>query len=128
MLDIAGYDVLAETSVMISRNHENYEVIGTINKAGKSSTLKKATTSEDCIISLFEGDEQELLSFSTKEIFEKFNDSDSSVKETISLEEATFSKENEHAAITVVIKTLNMETSPDSLYYAADIFVLVKIK
>ena len=128
MLDIEGYEVLAETAVSISRNIENDEVIGTINKAGKSFALKKVTVSEDCIISLFEGNEQELLSFSTKEIFEKFNDSDSSVKDTISLEEATFTKENENASITVVIKTLNMETSPDNLYYNADILILLKIK
>ncbi|NLE25546.1 MAG: DUF4153 domain-containing protein [Clostridiaceae bacterium] len=128
MLDIEGYEVLAETAVSISRNIENDEVIGTINKAGKSFALKKVTVSEDCIISLFEGNEQELLSFSTKEIFEKFNDSDSSVKDTISLEEATFTKENKNASITVVIKTLNMETSPDNLYYNADILILLKIK
>ena len=128
MLDIAGYDVLTETAVIISRNNKNDEVIGNINKTGKSFVLKKVTTSEDCIISLVEENEQELLSFSTKEIFEKFNESDSSVKEMISLEEATFSKENEDAAITVVVKTLNMETSTDSFYYNADIIILVKIK
>ena len=128
MLDIAGYEVLAETTVMLSRNHENYEVIGNINKAGKSFTLKKATTLEDCIISLFEGDDQELLSFSTKEIFEEFNERDSGAKESISIEEATFSKENEHAVITVVIKNMNFEVSPDRAYYAADVFILVKIK
>lgn len=128
MLDIAGYEVLTQTAVIISPNNENDEVIGTINKTGKSFTLKKVTTSEDCIISLFEGNEQELLSFSTKEIFEKFNGREGSVKETISLEEATFSKENKDAAITVIIKTLNMENSPDSFYYNADIIILVKIK
>ncbi len=128
MLDIAGYDVLTETAVIISRNNKNDEVIGNINKTGKSFVLKKVTTSKDCIISLVEENEQELLSFSTKEIFEKFNESDSSVKEIISLEEATFSKENEDAAITVVVKTLNMETSTDSFYYNADIIILVKIK
>ena len=58
MLDIAGYDVLAETSV-ISPVTRNYEVIGTIK--GRCFTSK--ATIEDCIIS-FEGNE--ILSFSTK--------------------------------------------------------------
>jgi len=129
MLDIAGYDILTETTVIISRNHENDDIIGTINKTGESFTLKKTGTSDDCIISLLDGNERELLNFSTREIFEKFAENEGDVKELISPEEATFPKENQHAAITVVVKNLNYEVSQDrSPYYAADVFVLVKIK
>jgi len=115
--------------VVISRENENDEIIGNINKTGKSFTLKKLAAAEDCIISLLEGNEQELLNFSTREVFEKFAQSAGNIKELISPEEATFSKENEHAVITVVVKNLNYEVSQDrSSYYAADVFILVKIK
>ena len=129
ILDIAGYDTLAETTVVISRNHENDGIIGTINKTGKSFTLKKTGTSEDCIISLLDENERELLNFSTREVFEKFAKNDGNIKELISPDEATFSKENEHAVITVIVKNLNYEVSQDrSSYYTADVFILVKIK
>ena len=129
MLDIAGYDILTETTVAISRNHENDEIIGIINKTGKSFTLKKTGTLDDCIISLLDGNERELLNFSTREIFEKFAEKGDNLKENISPEEATFSKENQHAVITLVVKNLNYEVSQDKLsYYVADVFVLVKIK
>lgn len=128
MLDIAGYEVLTETTVNIYQNSNANEVIGTISKAGKSFTLEKTTNSEDCIISLVDENDLEILSFSTKKIFERFEEREDSLKEVISLEEAMFSEENGNAAINVVIKTLNMDISPENTYYAADIFILVKIK
>ncbi|MGI6085946.1 MAG: DUF4153 domain-containing protein [Acetivibrionales bacterium] len=128
LLDIAGYDALSETAVIISRNNGENEVIGTISKAGKDFTLKKTNSDEDCIISLVDENNREALNFSTRKIFEKFEDGSNGLKEIISLEEATFSEENDNAVITVIIKSLNLEISAERSYYAADIFILVKIK
>ena len=129
ILDIAGYDILTEITVGIPRTYESYDIIGTINKTGESFTLDKTGTPDDCIISLLDGDKRELLNFSTREVFDKFVENDENVKELISPEEATFTKENQHAAITVVVKNLNYQLLQDRLsYYDADIFILVKIK
>ncbi|NLB79093.1 MAG: DUF4153 domain-containing protein [Clostridiaceae bacterium] len=127
-LDIAGYEAMTEAAVSIVKNNEEEVVIGTINKPGRSFTLKKTATSEDCIISLLDEDNSEILNFSTREIFNKFKENNDNVKETITLEKATFTEENENAVMTVVVKNLNIEIYPDSSYYVADVFILVKIK
>ena len=51
---------------------------------------------------------QELIRFSTREIFDKFYNYNAS-KGLISAEEATFSKENDLAKITIVVQNLNIE-------------------
>jgi hypothetical protein len=50
------------------------------------------------------------------------------VKDMITLEEATFTEENENAAMTVVVQTLNMEKSSPVGYFDANVYILVKIK
>jgi hypothetical protein len=43
-------------------------------------------------------------------------------------EEATFSKENESAKITIIVQNININKSPDQVFYGADLYTLVMIK
>lgn len=130
MISVAGYDVLTKTSINISGRHEESEeeTIGSLTSSGKSFTLKKSITQKDNVIALIGEDGRELISFSTKGIFDTFAGNQSGVKEMVSLEEATFSEENDSAAITIIIQTLNMENMSSDGYYNADVYILVKIK
>lgn len=128
LIDISGHDAMARASIHISDMDKNDELIGRLTSKGKSYTLKKQVIDQDCIISLADETDYILISFSTKEIFDKYKDSPSSTKGSITLEEATFSTENERAKLTIIIETLNMETTSKSEYYAADIYTFVKIK
>ncbi|MGI6623704.1 MAG: DUF4153 domain-containing protein [Acetivibrionales bacterium] len=128
MIRVAGYDAMASTSINIPGRSGEEEIIGIITTSGKSFTLKKRYTPEDNIIVLVGEDATEKISFSANRIFDAFAEIQSGVKDTISLEEATFSEENENAAITVVVQTLSMENVSSGGYYNADAYILVKIK
>lgn len=128
-IDIAGYDTMTKTSININVPEQNNskEIIGTINKAGENFTLQKLITYEECILALFDEAGQEIISFSTKEVFDNIAEKGFDRKDSISVEEATFSVENDKAAITIVLESLNMEVSSDTSYYGADIILMIRI-
>jgi hypothetical protein len=125
-IDIAEYDNFIYFHVNIPGNNIS-EKICDIVKSGKSYTLNKTTANDKCDVYLMGDNNQELIRFSTREIFDKFNNYSSS-KGLISVEQATFSKENDFAKLTFVVQNLSMEGSPDNAYNNADIYALVKIK
>jgi len=128
IISIAGYDSMTSASINILRNREDEEIIGTIAKSGKNYTLKKRYTANDNIMVLTGEDGKDVIGFSAKRIFDAFEEGQYDVKDMITLEEATFTEENENAAMTVVVQTLNMEKSSPVGYFDANVYILVKIK
>lgn len=128
IISIAGYDSMTSASINILRNREDEEIIGTIAKSGKNYTLKKRYTANDNIMVLTGEDGKDVIGFSAKRIFDAFEEGQYDVKDMITLEEATFTEENENAAMTVVVQTLNMEKSSSVGYFDANVYILVKIK
>lgn len=126
IIDITGYDAMTSAHINIYRDDEGEETIGTLAGSGKNFTLKKRYTPDDNIILLIGEDAEEIVSFSARRIFDEFAEGQYGVKDTISLEEATFTEENENAAITVVVQTLNMEQISSGGYFDADVYILVK--
>jgi hypothetical protein len=125
-IGIAGYDSFVSFHVNIPDNNSNDKICDIV-KSGKNYTLTKSTTKDQCDIYLMGENKKELIRFSTREIFDKFYDYNTS-KGLISVEQASFSKENDLAKITFVVQNLNINKSPDQVYYGADIYALVKIK
>lgn len=125
-IDIAGYDNLIQLNVNMPGNNIA-EKVCEIVKSGKSYTLLKYTDKDQCDVYLTGENNQELIRFSTREIFDKFNNF-SANKGLISTEQATFTKENAFAKLTLVVQNLNMNKTTDQTYYGADFYVLVKIK
>ncbi|HHW23641.1 MAG TPA: DUF4153 domain-containing protein [Clostridiaceae bacterium] len=128
IISIADYDSMTSASINILRNREDEEIIGTIAKSGKNYTLKKRYTANDNIMVLTGEDGKDVIGFSAKRIFDAFEEGQYDVKDMITLEEATFTEENENAAMTVVVQTLNMEKSSSVGYFDANVYILVKIK
>lgn len=128
LIDIAGYDYMVFTNIYKSDKDVIDEVmIGEIDKSGKIYTLTKNISKDQNDIKLVDENKQEILSFSMKEIFDKFENfhTDNGM---ISADEATFTIENDQATIALVIQNLNMDNKVDKEYYGADFYVLVKIK
>lgn len=125
-MDIAGYDSFVHLNVNIPGNNITEE-IGSIVKSGRKYTLTKQTTSEQGDVYLTEGNNKELIRYSTREIFDKFYNYNAS-KSLISTEEATFSKENDLAKMKFVVQNLNIDKAPNNVYYGADLYVFIKIK
>ncbi len=125
-IDIAGYDSFTRANVYISGNNIT-DKISDIMKSGKAYTLTKQASKDQCDIYLKGENNQELIRFSTREIFDKFYNYSSS-RGLISAEQATFSKENDSAKITLVVQNLNIDKASNQTYYGADFYIFVKIK
>ena len=125
-IDITGYDSFVHFNVNIPGDNIN-DNIGNIVKSGKNYTLTKDTTKDQCDIYLMGENKKELIRFSTREIFDRFNNYNTS-KGSIPTVQASFTKENGLAKITFVVQSLNMDKTPNQVYYGADIYAFVKIK
>lgn len=68
---------------------------------------------------------KELIRFNTQEIFDKY-DNYHATKETIPADEATFTKENDGAKITIVVQNVSIEKQYNQ--NNAGIYVFIQIK
>ncbi|MEA4847776.1 MAG: DUF4153 domain-containing protein [Clostridiaceae bacterium] len=124
-IDITGYDSFAIFNIQIN-GQNTAEKICDIIKSGETYTLSKRTAGDQGDVYLTKGN-QELIRFSIREIFDKFYEYNTS-KGLINAEEATFTKENELAKITIVVQNLSIDKASDRTYYGADLYALIKIK
>ncbi len=125
-LDITGYDSFVYFNVNIPNNNANAGICKIV-KSGKTYNLSKNWTQDQCEIKVTDANNQELISFSMRQSFDKFNDYYTN-KGLISVEQATFTTENALAKLTFVVQNLNIEKMQTPVYYGADLYVFVKIK
>ena len=95
------------------------EKIFDIEKEGKKYTLLRDFKEDQIDFKLMGENEQELIRFKTQEIYDKFYNYNS-IKGLISVEEATFTKENDRAKMTIVVQNVGIEKQMNriiTLYY-----------
>ncbi len=124
-LDIAGYDILAQTYVNCDESVNSN--ICEIKKSGKNYVLKKVKTGGQYDVVLTDESNREIILFHTDEIFSRYRGY-TAEKSEISNEEAAFSAENDRAKITFVVQSANIESSADRTYCYADLSIMVRIK
>ena len=125
-INISGYDTFLYSNVYFPGDNKD-EKMADIVISGEKYTLKKYITKDQGNISLVGDHNEELIRIKTREIFDKFSGFHSR-KGLISVEEATFSKENEHAKMTFVIQNLSLDKASEEIYYGADFYIFIKIK
>ena len=128
-MDISQYDTFSKFTLDVQNNNENNAngKIADIEKSGKRYSLVQKNKDGNVDIILMGENNKELLSFRTQEIFDRFYNHNMK-KELISVDEATFSKENEHAKLTFVVQNVNIEKLNNPPYYYADLYIFVDIK
>lgn len=125
-LDIAGYDFLAHT--YINQPDDNTQPkICDFARSGVNYSLIKEKVSDRYDIVLTGANNLELIRFDTGEIFSRYK-SFTAQKSGITLEEATFTAENDSAKLTFVVQNANMDTGTGQTYYNADLYILVSLK
>ncbi|WP_160725475.1 DUF4153 domain-containing protein [Bacillus sp. USDA818B3_A] len=123
-INIAGYDRFIQMELFKSdRNGE--EQISEFKEAGKVYTLLKVTKGNEVDLKLMAENSRELISFPTQEIFDKFYNY-TGTKETITTSEATFTKENDRAKMTIVVQNVSIEKEYNQ--NNAGIYIFVQIK
>ncbi|MDQ1146002.1 MFS family permease [Bacillus sp. SORGH_AS 510] len=123
-ISITGYDLFVQTDVNMYDKQQNQKIC-VIKKDEKSYTLMKNFNKNRIDIKVKSENGQELLTFNTKEIYDKFYNYQG-MKEQISAEEATFTKENDLVKMTIVVQNLNIDKQNNQ--YDALLFVFVQIK
>ncbi|MCM3727339.1 DUF4153 domain-containing protein [Neobacillus cucumis] len=99
--------------------------INDFKKAGKTYTLVTDTKGKRIDLRLVGEDRQELIRFNTQEIIDKFYHYNAT-KSMITAEEATFTKENRRAKLTIVVQNVSIEKQANQ--NNAGIFVFIQIK
>ena len=92
-INITGYDTFVQTDIYMSDQNRD-EKIFDIEKEGKKYTLLRDFKKDQIDLTLMGENNQELIRFETQEIYDKFYNYNS-MKGLISVEEATFTKEND---------------------------------
>lgn len=99
------------------------EKICDIKKDGRKYTLLKDIHPDQVILRLIGEDGLELVSFNTQEIYARFFKKPS-IKEKVSVKEATFTKENSLAKMAVAVQNASLEKANSNS--SLDIFVQIK--
>ncbi|MEH7109053.1 DUF4153 domain-containing protein [Bacillus sp. JJ1764] len=120
-IDITGHDIFVQTDLNSAENPSN-AIICHIKKSGKTYTLVK----DQHALKLTGADDSELISFKTTQIFDKFDQYQTSNGE-LTPDEATFTTENSRAKLTIVVQNINIEKQYKQ-YNDAFLFVFVEIK
>ncbi|MBM7654432.1 DUF4153 domain-containing protein [Neobacillus cucumis] len=123
-MNISGFDRFIQID-LYKAGQDGEEEISEFNKAGKTYTLLKETNGNQVTLKLMAENNKELIRFNTQEIFDKY-DNYHATKETIPADEATFTKENDRAKITIVVQNVSIEKQYNQ--NNASIYLFVQIK
>ena len=93
-----------------------------IEKDGKKYTLLRDFKEDQIDLTLMGENEQELIRFKTQEIYDKFYNYNS-MKGLMSVEEATFTKENDNAKMTIVVQNLGIDKTNEKYNNAYYLFL-----
>ena len=124
-INITGHDFFIQMDINLDASVVDDQLYE-IKKAGKKYFLQKDVSKGKADIKLLDENKKEILIFKTEEIFDKFSAVQG--EKIISVEEATFIKENEQAKMTFVVQNIDIQRQTDQPYTGAMIYVLVQIK
>jgi hypothetical protein len=123
-ISIIGYDTFVQTNIS-SYDKQNNRKICDLEKDGKTYTLISDYNKNRFEIKIKGENGSDLFSFNTKDILDKFENYQGT-KGQISAKEATFTAENDHAKLTIVVQNLNIEKRNNQ--YDASFYVFVHMK
>ena len=130
---ISGYDALVVLNFYVEEYNPNpSNKLCDFKNSGKTYTLSniKSLTSGKLWLSNEEG--EELISINMKDVFDKFDTTSTEnyqiSKNSMTADNATFTKENDNAIISLVALNLDIQKSNFEHPYSGDFYVLVKVK
>lgn len=128
-IEVSGYDVFLDTYLEMGNNLESKKQISEFDLNGAVYRLSRISNEDISNIVLTDNYENELIHISMEEIIDHFKEYSSEYNE-ITKEEATISKENDKAKITVVIKNLNYreDNTTDIDFKEINCYILIDIK
>lgn len=117
------YDAFVQFDIFLNEKNRDDKICN-FNKAEKNYTLLKDFNKDDIILKLIdENESEELISFNTKEIYDKYGNFQKNPG-IVSAEQATTIKENEKAKIAIIIQNVYIDNQNNN----ALLYVLIQIK
>lgn len=125
-IHIDGYDTMVQLSFYSNQDGIEEEAVD-FEKAGQSYQLATEKNKDTVYIKLLDEHKKEIIKFNTEEIFDRFFDVPSG-KEFISVEEATFTTENDKAKLTIVVESAEIQKDSSYPYRSAVVNVFIQFK
>jgi len=130
-INISGYDAFIVVNFYFKGNTSE-SLVSSFEKSEKTYTLSKDNTTDPGTLTLSDESGQELISVNMKEVFDSFEPSAGGnyqiSKDAIFPDQATVTRENDKAAISLVAVNLTIDKSNTEQPYSGDFYVLIKIK
>lgn len=126
-VDIAGYDLL--TRVGISEGQTDFKLCS-LDHLGSRYTLRRERAGDMADIVLTDGKGGEVIRFHIDDIFARYAGF-TAEKSELSMEDATFSAENDRVKLTLIVQNANMQSSDaavDDSYYYVDFYALIRFQ
>lgn len=123
---ISGYDTFLYVNLYGGHQQQDETTIP-FEKNSQKYSLTKKTADQSFILTVKNERDEEIISYSTKEIIDHFYQFDSNHHQLTS-EEATFITENNRAEMKLVVQNLNFDKSTDSANVMMDVYVFIKLK
>lgn len=125
MINVAGYDYLRSVDISGDGNSQREAAF---RKNGVDYTLDYDRSGGKSYLVLNE-EETELIRFSVNDIIDRYNTSELvNPSAELSEEEARFTVENERAALTLTVQSININNWQEGSNWYADAYILVRIK
>lgn len=125
-IGVSGYDILIPAYINVAGD-SGAAKLGSFEKQGETYTLETDFSEGAASVRLLNGSGSILLSISLENIPKRFSGRSAGGKELISIEEATFTEQNDASALTIVARSVHIERSGERQSYGADIYILARV-
>jgi hypothetical protein len=125
-VNVSGFEYFIPTGIYSNRSNTD-EVFANIEKNGMAYSIIKEYSDNKISLIVKDGNNEEIIRVDTKEMFDRYA-AEYNDKGILTLEEATYTKESEQAAITIIVRNVSIENMNEDPYYSADVILLLKLK
>lgn len=125
-LDISNYNTMTKIQLNTDPQAESSESTQSIEIEGETYQLVIEGVGNDFVLRLLDAQEEVLIEKELNTIISELNNIPQADKESVTLEQALFSEENEAAVMDIVVLQMNREPNMDSFYFEAFVFLGVK--
>jgi hypothetical protein len=125
-ITITGYDTFVQFDIFSGQKNSSDGKICDIEKRGEKFTLNRDFNNDRIDLILVGEDGQELIRYNTQAIYKRF-DNYTTMKGQMSVKEATFTKENDKAKMTIVVQNVGIEKANEQNNNAIlNVFIQIK--
>ncbi|MBK5254076.1 MAG: DUF4153 domain-containing protein [Peptostreptococcaceae bacterium] len=125
--DISGYDYFVETHISNYDYGEEEPIKYKFEKNNEEFTLLEKDYKNDVILSLYDSENNELVSINSADIISQFENY-SLNNETMPIEDAYVISENENGTIKILVQYIEADENDEGYGFNAEIYVFIKVE